>query len=323
MSQSTPHVPFPTQPGTPTTNDRSPASPDDAEMSTSHSTQSQQGTPSWPPEGPATVKRQKRTPKSSIDSLYRSQTDMKDFRAATTAASPRDVGHSHSRTASAPASGDADGPPHLREQQQQRTSTGPALKALFGDADSVISSRVSYQTTSSAIDPKTSLQVRELSTSRSVNVQPAKGIRRAASHKAQIVYPSYVTGALPPLPDQAPVPQPQIPKPISTRDRTPRRDQTAPQSNATKGRDESYYTMPHARAKQDQQIEVSYITLREIAQMEEKKTSEDFAREFAQLDKVDRDAAPASSLSHGGTRPLAVKKRPAMSGVRELWSARR
>ncbi|KAI1784042.1 hypothetical protein LXA43DRAFT_1125692 [Ganoderma leucocontextum] len=304
VSHSTSNVPFPAETRTPATNDRNPASPADAHMSTSHSTHS---IPAWPPEGPATVKRHQRTPKSSVDSLYRSQTDMKDFRAPATTASPRYPGHS--RTASAPHSRDAQTLPRPRGQQVTEAARDaypdPEPKALFSDEVSSISSRSSYRTASSTREPKTSLQVREFSTSRSVHVESGS-VRRAASHRAQIVYPSYVSTALPPVPTP--------PRHTSTR----RGDQAAPRRTAPARQTDKFYTSRStSRASQEQRIEVSYITMREVAQMEGKKTHKDLSRELARWDRVDANAVPAPGPSSGGTRPLVVKKRSAMFGARE------
>ncbi|PIL30536.1 hypothetical protein GSI_07236 [Ganoderma sinense ZZ0214-1] len=329
-SQSTPDVSrLPPETGIPTTRERTPASPDD--------TQGQSGTPSWPPEGPAAVKRQQRTPKSSIDSLYRSQT-MKDLRTAAMTDGPRDVGHGHSRTASTPTTRDAQTLPRRREQQAPLAVRDPRLRpapeASIPDdvSEPSVYSQSSYRTNgSSAVEPKKSLQVRELPTSRSVHVQSNLNVRRAASRKAQIVYPSYVTTPLPPLPVSAsvPAPQPQVAALARRLGReppaAPRVNPPPPTATTTKGEDESHDRSPSATKsrKQKQRIEIEYISMRQIAEMESEKVSQNLNRELAEWDRVNATTpnvvpaapGPEPSKSYGGTRPLVVKKRPAFLGL--------
>ncbi|KAM5542602.1 hypothetical protein V8D89_003563 [Ganoderma adspersum] len=316
MSQSTPDVTLPFQTRSPTTNGCTPASPDSADLSTPHSIQSQSGVPLWPPEGPANVRRQKRTPKSSIDSLHRSQT-MKDLCAPAT--TPKDAGHGHSRTASAPTTGDAQTLPRRREQQVTQAAPKPypkpEPKEPFSDdvSETSIYSQSSYRTTgSSAREPKTSLQVRELPTSRSVHVQQPGTVRRAASHKAQIVYPSYVTSPLPPLPVPAPVPGPA---PQREAEATP----STPRFVSPKGREGVSTNHPGSGSSmKGQRMEVEYFTMRQKAQMEDEETSMDLRRELAEWDRdgVNAEVVPAPASSSGATRPLVVKKRSEIFGVR-------
>ena len=313
-SHSTPDISLLAQTGSPTTNSRTPVSPDRADLSTSHSSQSQSGVPLWPPEGPANVKRQKRTPKNSLESLHRSQT-MKELRAPATTNSPKDAGPGHSRTASAPTTGDGQTLPRRREQQATpvapKPRPKPAPKAPFSDDVSEVSmySQSSYRTTgSSAIEPKTSLQVRELPTSRSVRVHESSTVRRAASHKAQIVYPSYVLDPLPPLPVSAPAPQRQA-------ETTPSTSRSVPQK-----RTEESDTNHPGSSENGERMEVEYFTMRQKAQMEDEETSMDLRRELDEWDKdgFSANVVPAPAPSSGATRPLIVKKRSEMFAIRPL-----
>ena len=278
---------------TPAVSSRAPATQVDAEVSTSKSTQSQRDEPSWPPDGPATVKRQQHTPKSSIDSLYRSQSDRRTPQATRPAA--------HARTSSEPQMG-AD--PSLQSPQGKSVAdtvrkTSRDVRPSPSDAES---SRSPHNPTSTSARLKAALPVQELSTARSVRVD-ANGLARAKSYKATVVYPS---------PDPAPPPLPPKRPPTDIWQDAPRPLAKSPTEHKTHGHRES-----PSRRRKEKEPEVYVITMRQVAEKENRRTQKTLDDEFAKWGPVPNVAPEAGNVG-SRTRPLVVRKRSAMLTREEL-----
>ncbi|TBU29013.1 hypothetical protein BD311DRAFT_788063 [Dichomitus squalens] len=287
LTHSTPAVPSRAKTGSSSINNREPALQVDAEVSTSHSTQSQGGEPSWPPNGPATIKRQQRARGSSFDSLSRSQSDRRGVR--TTATTSDAV---HARSSSEPQMGHGADTPSRRGQRMTDTvlKTLPDPKTATGKAHPSTSL---HNPASSSARLKAALPVQELSTARSVHVE-STGLGRAKSHKATVVHPS-------------PEPAPPLPSPRPPTDIW--RD--APRPSRSTGAEKKTYGHRDALSKRHKEPEVYYITMRQVAEKENKRTQKKLTDELAKWAPIP-EVVPEASFATNGTRPLAVKKRSAM-----------